>query len=91
MSALVPGLGGGERDWRGGGRGGSTSASELSDIEAVLETATAALEEIRNQVSVFAAVAAVVCSFSFWRSAWRPGVRLIILSRLHQDYCNLKG
>ncbi|CAN0145221.1 unnamed protein product, partial [Scytosiphon promiscuus] len=51
ISALVPGLGGGERDWRSGGRGGSTSASELSDIEAVLETATAALEEIRNQAT----------------------------------------
>ncbi|CAM9839274.1 unnamed protein product [Ectocarpus sp. 4 AP-2014] len=59
MSALLPGLAAGEQassGGRGGGRGGrggssstDTTSSELSDIRAVLETATAALEEIRNQ------------------------------------------
>lgn len=56
MSALLSGLGGeGEYSGGGGSRGdhaGSSSSSsrELADIRAVLETATAALEEIRNQV-----------------------------------------
>ncbi|CAM9802110.1 unnamed protein product [Ectocarpus sp. 6 AP-2014] len=55
MSALLPGLAAGEQASSGarGGAGGSSSTdttnSELSDIRAVLETATAALEEIRNQ------------------------------------------
>lgn len=58
MSTLLSGLGGGggERDWSagggssGGGPAGSSSSGELADIRIVLETATAALEEIRNQV-----------------------------------------
>ncbi|CAM9721570.1 unnamed protein product, partial [Ectocarpus sp. 8 AP-2014] len=59
MSALLPGLVAGEQASSGarqGGRGRAgessstdTTNSELSDIRAVLETATAALEEIRNQ------------------------------------------
>lgn len=55
MSALLSGLGG-DPELRGGGRSGgggplgSSSSRELADIGAVLETATAALEEIRNQV-----------------------------------------
>lgn len=58
MSALLSGLGGGgEQEYgigTGEGRGGlvlgSSSSRELADIGAILETATAALEEIRNQV-----------------------------------------
>lgn len=50
VSAILPGANEGGR--RGEGVDGS-SAVELSDIGAVLQTATAALEEIRSQVSSF--------------------------------------
>lgn len=54
MSALLSGLGG-DQEWSGGegrrgGPTGSSSTREIADIRTVLETATAALEEIRNQV-----------------------------------------
>lgn len=48
MSALLPGLGGDQAVGEWGTS--SSSARELSDIRAVLETATGALEEIRKQV-----------------------------------------
>lgn len=47
MSSLLPGLG--ERE-RHGALASGVAVGELSDIGAVLDTATAALEEIRNQV-----------------------------------------
>lgn len=49
MSALLPGLGG-DRGWNSGGEMAGAAGGELPDVRAVLETATAALEEIRSQV-----------------------------------------
>ena len=49
MSALLPGMGG-DRGWNNTGETAGTPGRELNDIRAVLETATAALEEIRSQV-----------------------------------------
>ncbi|CAM9353073.1 unnamed protein product, partial [Laminaria digitata] len=48
LSALLPGLGS-DRGWNNGGEMAGGLGVELSDIRAVLETATAALEEIRSQ------------------------------------------
>lgn len=41
---------GGDRGWNNSGEVAGAPGGELSDIRAVLETATAALEEIRSQV-----------------------------------------
>lgn len=69
MSALFPALG--ERDWRG-----EDGQGELSDIRAVLQTATAALEEIRNQVCherEAVPIAVVLCYKFVWVSVLMCG------------------